>query len=166
MWRSADGQERIEIEQIQTAESARLASYAEVGRWIEAQQAEALAAVQPVGAPHILVVEDDKDMRSMIKDVLEPEGYAIDTAADGAAVHVSADNPPALVLLDLMMPIIDGYEVGRRLRADPRTAAIPIIVMSSGTHAAQGAQQIGANGYLAKPFDLNELLRTVAAYAP
>jgi CheY-like chemotaxis protein len=117
------------------------------------------------GAPHILVVEDDEDIRSLLKDLLEPEGYVVDMAANGAAVRVCADSLPALVLLDLMLPLIDGYEVSRRLRADPRTADVPIIILSASTRAWQAVSQIGADGYLEKPFDLTMLLRTVAAYA-
>jgi CheY-like chemotaxis protein len=116
-------------------------------------------------APHILVIEDDASIRAVIKDILEPEGYVVDTAANGAAVHIAAGSLPALVLLDLMLPLVDGYEVGRRLRADPATADIPIVVMSAGRRAAQGARQIGANGYIEKPFDVDALIGTVAAYA-
>jgi CheY-like chemotaxis protein len=116
-------------------------------------------------APDVLVVDDDDDIKALIREVLEEEGYAVVTATGGAAVPLAVDARPAVVLLDLMMPVMDGYEVGRRLRADPHTADVPIIVMSASTRAWQAVSQIGADGYLEKPFDLTMLLRTVAAYA-
>jgi CheY-like chemotaxis protein len=115
--------------------------------------------------PYILIVDDEAEIRSLIKDVLEMEGYTVMVAANGAEVRIAADAPPALILLDLMMPVVDGYELGRRLRADPTTAGIPFVVMSAGARAAHAAKQLGANGCLAKPFDLAALLDTVAAYA-
>jgi CheY-like chemotaxis protein len=63
------------------------------------------------------------------------------------------------------MPDMDSYEIGRRLRADPRTAHIPILLMSGDVHVRQAVSQIGANGYLEKPFDLEALISTVAAHA-
>jgi CheY-like chemotaxis protein len=116
-------------------------------------------------ARRVLVVDDDEDIRVMIKEALEIAGYIPDLATDGEAVHLAAHTRPALVLLDLMMPVVDGYEVGRRLRADPRTADVPIVVMSAGARASQGAREIGANGYLAKPFALADLVATVGAFA-
>jgi CheY-like chemotaxis protein len=114
----------------------------------------------------ILVIDDEVDICILIKDVLEEGGYWVATASDGTALDVAAATQPVMVLLDLMMPGMDGYEVGRRLRADPTTAAIRIVVMSASSRLRQAAVQIGADGYLEKPFTLETLLATVAAYAP
>ena len=114
---------------------------------------------------HVLVVDDDQAIRTLIRDILEDEGYTVGDAMDGEALRAAAERRPAVILLDLMMPVMDGYEVGRRLRADPHTAGIPIVVMSAGSKAQAGAARIGAETYLSKPFDLETLLSTVGAYA-
>jgi CheY-like chemotaxis protein len=114
--------------------------------------------------PRILVVDDDAVIVAVIRAALEPHGYAVETAIDEAAVSLAADTQPALVLLDLRMPQMSGDEVGRRLRAEPRTAHIPIILMSADAQVRQAVAQIGAQGYLEKPLDPQALLRTVAAY--
>jgi two-component system phosphate regulon response regulator PhoB len=115
--------------------------------------------------PRILVVDDEVAICTLIRYILEDGGYCVETATDGRALHVAAGTQPALVLLDLMMPGMDGYEIGLRLRAHPATAAIPIVIMSAGARVRQAAEQIGADGYLEKPFELTALLRTVAAHA-
>jgi DNA-binding response OmpR family regulator len=114
--------------------------------------------------PCVLVVDDDNDIRDLVQAVLEMHGYRVDQAASASALRIRAGAPPALILLDLMMPVVDGYEIGRRLRADPATAPIPIVIMSAGTRAAAAATELRAEGYLAKPFDLARLVATVAAH--
>jgi CheY-like chemotaxis protein len=116
--------------------------------------------------PCILVVDDDVAICTLLKDVLEESGYCVETAADGTALRVAADTHPTVVLLDLMMAGTDGYQVGQRLRADPATADIPIIVLSAGARARQAVRQLGADGCLEIPCDLAALLATVAKYAP
>jgi CheY-like chemotaxis protein len=87
------------------------------------------------------------------------------TAADGDAVQITAAHCPAVILLDLMLPRSDGQEVFRQLRADAVTAHTPIILMSVNTPLLRRSAQFGADGYLAKPFDLDTLLATVVAVA-
>jgi CheY-like chemotaxis protein len=113
--------------------------------------------------PRVLVVDDDDDIRDLVQAVLEMHGYRVDQAAGASALRIRPGAPPALILLDLMMPVVDGYEIGRRLRADPATAPIPIVIMSAGTQAAAAAAELRAEGYLAKP-DLARLVATVAAH--
>jgi CheY-like chemotaxis protein len=117
-------------------------------------------------APYILVVEDEPDIASVIKETLELDGYEVTTAADGNAVHIDAEHRPAVILLDLMLPRSDGQDVYRRLRANPVTAHVPIILMSANAPLLRRAAQLGADGYLEKPFDLDTLFATVAACAP
>jgi diguanylate cyclase (GGDEF)-like protein len=112
----------------------------------------------------ILVVEDDKDIRDLLRTYLAMQGFEILMAADGEeALHVAQQEQPHLVLLDLMLPGIDGYEVCRRLRHSIKTANIPIIMLT-----ARGALpdkltgfEIGADDYITKPFDAVELLARV-----
>lgn len=114
----------------------------------------------------VLVVEDDLAIADMIMEVLELEGFTVEHAVDGEALRLADQTPrPAVVLLDLMMPGMDGFEVARRLRANPTTQAIPIVAMSAGQQAREGAARMGANDYLAKPFDLDQLIIIVERQA-
>jgi CheY-like chemotaxis protein len=117
-------------------------------------------------SPYVLVIEDEPDIASVIQQTLELGGYDVVTAADGATVQIDAEHCPALVLLDLMLPRSDGREVYRHLRADPLTAHIPIILMSANKPLLRHAAQLGADGYLEKPFDIDTLLAIVAASVP
>lgn len=113
----------------------------------------------------ILVVDDDRAILSTITEILELEGYPFITASDGAEAlqHIAAERP-ALVLLDMRMPILNGWEVARMLRE--RGVRIPIVVMTAAQDARLWAEQIDAVGYLAKPFDLDDLLATIARFLP
>lgn len=108
----------------------------------------------------ILVVDDDPAIRATISDILTTEGYPVETAADGAeALAVVERSRPALVLLDMRMPVLDGWGFARGLRE--RGLRLPILVMTATQNARRWAEEIGADGYLAKPFDLLDLLRAV-----
>jgi CheY-like chemotaxis protein len=97
----------------------------------------------------ILVVDDESNMRFLFRMILEQAGYDVVEAAHGAAALVRAkESPPALVVTDLMMPVMNGHELIARLRADPETAAIPIIVVSANTSAMAAA----VDAVLGKPF--------------
>ena len=78
----------------------------------------------------VLVVDDDQAFVELLACALQDAGYEVVTASDGAALHVARERQPNVILLDLVMPVIDGVEVSRRLGADPTTAHIPIIAMS------------------------------------
>ena len=106
------------------------------------------------------VVDDDTDMRLSIRDVLAYEGLQVTTAADGRqAVELAAEQPPALVILDITLPGLDGYQVADRLRE--RYARLPILAITADGRAAQKARRVNAFAYLRKPFDLNELVELV-----
>jgi CheY-like chemotaxis protein len=102
--------------------------------------------------PTVLVVDDDAGIRDLLEIALEEEGYRVYTAVDGAALQLAHDRQPALILLDLMMPGMDGFEVSQRLRADPATAHIPIIVMSA--LLPSRSVLLPVNDRLSKPFTL------------
>lgn len=113
----------------------------------------------------ILVVEDDDLIRELVNLVLSGAGYEVMTATDGAAALQAIEGAqPDLVLLDMRMPGMDGWEFARRYRAQPEPHA-PIVVLTAARDAAARAAEIQANGYLGKPFDVNELLSLVGLHA-
>jgi two-component system, chemotaxis family, chemotaxis protein CheY len=113
----------------------------------------------------ILVVEDDENIRELVDVILSGAGYQVLTAPDGeAALQVIGSARPDLVLLDMRMPIMDGWEFARRYRARPEPHA-PIVVLTAARDAAERAAEIHANGYLGKPFNIEELLTLVSHHA-
>jgi len=116
-------------------------------------------------AARVLVVEDDDSIRELVDLVLSSQGYEVLTASDGAAaLQVLGTVQADLVLLDMRMPVMDGWEFARRYRARPAPHA-PIVVVTAARDAAQRAAEIDANGYLGKPFDMAELLAMVSQHA-
>lgn len=108
----------------------------------------------------ILVVDDDASIRSTVSEILDLEGYPVETAADGAeALRAVERSCPALVLLDMRMPVLDGWGFARELK--DRGIRLPILVMTAAQNARRWAQEIGAEGYVAKPFELLDLLEAV-----
>ncbi len=107
----------------------------------------------------ILVIEDDDDIRETIRDVLQDEGYRVDTAANGreAIDHLQDGHLPAVILLDLMMPVMNGAEFLDELSADPRLVTIPVIVVSAWPRHS-GRVGGHSTAYVRKPIDLRELL--------
>ena len=109
----------------------------------------------------LLVVEDDEDVRQAVSEALAAEGYDVTEAPDGAAALERArSSPPDLILLDMRMPGMDGWHFVQEYGRVPGVRA-PIVVMTTGRDAASWASDIGADAYLAKPFDLEVLLKTV-----
>jgi two-component system chemotaxis response regulator CheY len=114
-----------------------------------------------LGEAPILVVDDDESIRQTIAEILEVEGYLVAAAANGEeALERVEEAHPALVLLDMRMPVLDGWGFARELRL--RGIKLPILVMTAAQNARSWAEEIGADGYVAKPFDLDELLDQVA----
>ena len=110
----------------------------------------------------ILVVDDDPDIVEVLRCLLHDAGYEVATADDGAALPLAHERQPHLILLDILMPGMDGVEVSRRLRADPATAHIPIIALSA---TPQWLPALPVNDRLTKPFKLVDLLAKVAYWA-
>jgi two-component system chemotaxis response regulator CheY len=109
----------------------------------------------------ILVVDDDLDIAELVRLALTDEGFDVITATNGAAaLDVAQATPPDLVLLDMRMPIMDGWTFARRYRSAPPPRA-PIVVMTAARDAAERAAEIDADGYLSKPFSLDELFGIV-----
>lgn len=114
----------------------------------------------------VLVVEDDPPLRRMIGIFLRAAGYRVCAAEDGlSGLALARDERPDLVLLDLMMPGLDGWEVLRRIKGDARTAAIPVLVLTASVDPplTEQALQLGATRFLAKPIDSRVLVEHVDA---
>jgi CheY-like chemotaxis protein len=109
----------------------------------------------------ILVVEDFLDAREMYRDYLTFAGFRVETAADGyEALEKARRLRPDLVLMDLALPVVDGWEATRRLRADPATADLKIVALSAHALATEGrrAKEAGCDGFIAKPCLPQELV--------
>jgi DNA-binding response OmpR family regulator len=117
-------------------------------------------------ATRLLVVEDDPDIANLLKHSLTRAGFAVDVLHTGSEVvsRVRADMPD-LVLLDLMLPGLDGLEICRNLRSDPRTAAIAIIMLTARAEESDRivGLELGADDYITKPFSPNEVVARVRA---
>jgi two-component system cell cycle response regulator DivK len=117
----------------------------------------------------ILVVEDQEDNRQILRDLLTNAGYEIIEAENGEeGLAVAAREQPDLILMDIQLPLLDGYEVTRRIKADPALRAIPIIAVTS--YALSGdeskAQAAGCDAYIAKPYSPRALLAKIREYVP
>ena len=113
----------------------------------------------------VLVVDDDRAILEMVTWALADEGYTVLSAAHGAeALDVVRREPPSVILLDMTMPVMDGWEFSRQLRA-LYDRKIPIICMTAARDARSRSDDIGAEGLLAKPFDLVDLYRCVERFA-
>lgn len=105
----------------------------------------------------ILIVDDESNMRFLLRMILEGAGYEVVEAAHGAAALARvAESSPDLIVTDLMMPVMNGRELIERLRGDPQTAEIPIVVVSANPRTTLDA----VDAVLAKPFDPDELIET------
>jgi len=111
----------------------------------------------------ILVVEDDAATRDAVALVLKDEGYSVTGVANSqdALLHLRQTAPPNLILLDLMMPIMNGWEFRKQQTQDPALKSIPMLVISADGAVPQKAAALGAKDYLLKPIDLDKLLEAV-----
>jgi CheY-like chemotaxis protein len=116
----------------------------------------------------VLIVDDNQDTRDMLARVVTSCRHEVETAGDGEeAIAAATERPPGLVVLDLMMPGINGFDVLRSLRADPRTRVVPVVVYSalSDSEFVEQALSLGANDYWVKgSFDVSQLERWLDHY--
>ncbi|HEV2763999.1 MAG TPA: response regulator, partial [Pyrinomonadaceae bacterium] len=107
---------------------------------------------------NVLLVDDEPDKRQLLAYALQVDGYEVRTAVNGVeALSAVETEPPDLIITDVMMPQMDGYEMARRVRANPRTRFVPIILQSAAKKAAQDVRrgvEAGALGYLVDPTDI------------
>ncbi len=116
----------------------------------------------------VLVVDDDEDIRLTLRELLEDEKYDVWTAQNGqVALDLlrRAAHLPSLILLDLMMPVKDGFAFRTEQRADPKLAAVPVIVMSAAADLRAKSARLGVAHHLCKPVDLDTLLAAIARFA-
>jgi len=117
----------------------------------------------------ILIVEDQEDNRAIMRDLLSTAGYELIEAADGEeGVKLAQSERPDLILMDIQLPIIDGYEATRRIKATVELKSIPIIAVTSYALSGDEAKTrvAGCDGYVAKPFSPRELLARVREFLP
>jgi CheY-like chemotaxis protein len=116
-------------------------------------------------ASTILLVDDDVDIQNLVRIALEEEGYTTVVADDGAAaLAVLEAAPPDLIMLDYLMPGMDGPTFVQEAERRDLRDAIPIVLLTASSQAPSRVQEARADGYLGKPFDLPELLQTVASF--
>lgn len=117
-----------------------------------------------MSSPTVFIIEDDVDTREMLAKFLELEGYSVELASNGrqALDRLSEGAPASVILLDLMMPVMDGWEFRRRQAEDARLREIPTIVVSAAGRDRMA--QVTADAYLSKPVDMDELLTRVSQF--
>ena len=120
-------------------------------------------------AKRILVVEDQEDNRRILRDLLDSAGFEMIEAGDGQQALVAAEqHRPDLILMDIQLPVLDGYEATRRIKANPALNAIPVIVVTS--YALSGdegkAREAGCDAYVTKPYSPRQLLAKIREYLP
>ena len=118
------------------------------------------------GAKRVLVVDDEPNIRALIADALREFGYLVDTAADGAhALEAMHHATPDVIVLDLMMPRLDGIGFVDALRVNPSLAPIPVLLVTAAYSPLDAARRIGAQACLSKPFELDRLVQLVGDLA-
>jgi CheY-like chemotaxis protein len=109
----------------------------------------------------VLVVEDDDDIRSALAELLESEGYEVTSAADGRqGIERALARPPDVILLDLMMPVMNGWEFREEQKRDPTIAGVPVVVVSAVSRASIDASEV-----IAKPFSIDDVLAAVERHS-
>lgn len=114
----------------------------------------------------ILVVDDDKDIREAIAEILEADGFKVRTAVNGEAALVDLQTRPLprLIFLDLMMPIKDGFAFVQEQRLDSELSKIPVVVMSADSHVDENIRRLRTAEYLRKPLDIDAIAHVVQKY--
>lgn len=113
----------------------------------------------------IFIADDDVDILQIIKMMLETQGYEVETSSDARVIFDYHEHQlPALILLDIWMSGIDGREICSKLKELQHTQHIPVILVSANSNIAEIAKNCGASGYIAKPFEMDHLLETIAMY--
>jgi CheY-like chemotaxis protein len=120
-------------------------------------------------AKHVLIVEDDDAIREALAEVLEEAGCTVAVAANGsqALTRLRSGGPlPGLILLDLMMPVMDGFEFSEAQSLDPQLRNIPVVVMSAAGHVEANLERTRAASYLRKPMTIEAILEVIVRHLP
>ncbi|PWT87417.1 MAG: response regulator [Blastocatellia bacterium] len=117
-------------------------------------------------SPTILIADDYDDNRELLRHLLSAAAYVVREATNGReCLDMAREDPPDLIMVDLSMPQLDGWEVFKELRADPRTARIPCVAVTAHTDTQRKrALEAGFSAYVSKPFQTEELMSTVARF--
>jgi CheY-like chemotaxis protein len=119
-----------------------------------------------MAASYVLVVDDDPAIRGLVGDALRSEGYSVDLAAHGReALEAMRARRPSTVVLDLMMPVMDGFSFMEACHLEQLCDGVPIVVISAVHDALERINEVPVNACIAKPFDLDDLVRTVGHFA-
>jgi CheY-like chemotaxis protein len=120
----------------------------------------------PSARARILLVEDDADLRESLCKAMEEAGYEVDGVRNGqeALEYLRREQPPCVVLLDLMMPVMTGWEFRDAQRGDPALSEIPVVILTADGRAQSKADSLGVKRFLRKPVQLEELLGTVRSF--
>jgi len=111
----------------------------------------------------ILIIDDNDHNRLLVKMILEKKGYTVLEAGSGhAGVSIAKEKKPNLIILDIMMPELDGWEVIRILKQSRETDKIPVVVFTALDNIEEDIEEVEADGFLQKPLDINQLFKTVA----
>ncbi len=125
------------------------------------RQQSTKSSQQEQGQGSILVVDDDRHVRQMIRWVLEEEGFSVQSAADGQeALEKIYMQRPALIILDMSLPLLGGDEVAAQVRSH-YDGEVPIVLITADGHAEEKSRKVGAIAYLRKPFDIDDLIQIV-----
>jgi len=118
-------------------------------------------------AKRILVVEDDTSIRELLVELLESEGYSVASAINGleGLKFLQSEGNPDLILIDLMMPVMDGYSFRTEQLKNPTWSKIPTVVMSAEANAKEKMKNFSITAFLSKPVELDTILKTVARYS-
>ena|SRR5437773_2706051 len=117
-----------------------------------------------IEAKDVLVVEDDHEINEMVGAYVQIAGFRYRSAEDGAtALREARQTPPSLIVLDLMLPDTDGFEVCRKLKSEGRTARVPILMLTAldGEESRRKGRECGAKAYMSKPFDPDRLMAAI-----
>lgn len=109
----------------------------------------------------IYIADDDPAILDATKMMLELDGYEVETSIDGTIVTLMTENPPHLLLLDILMSGLDGKDICRTLKAQKSTKHVPIIMISASRDVEEGARDAGADDFISKPFEMNFLLSKI-----
>jgi len=113
----------------------------------------------------VLIVDDDRDIRETLEEILTYEGYVVATARNGAdALEKARELHPSVILLDLFMPVMDGAEFRRRQRVDPEIGEIPVVVVSAAASLEERIAGLGVAAHLEKPLHIEQLVDVVARF--
>jgi CheY-like chemotaxis protein len=116
----------------------------------------------------VLVVEDDNAIRLSLTELLSNEGYDVSSVSNGQeALDLLAKGEllPSIILLDLMMPLMDGFSFRKKQIADPRIKDMPVIIMSADGNVQEKLKEVGGKAYIRKPIDIDVLLKTIESFA-